>query len=171
MADALSAVTTTHNDASLSPTTTTVHHPNWPDLTPPTPIQTWGVSLSADNLLAGLTPWPPNPPFEDQPPLSDLGHFADNTYKLGPLTLMDYHAQLTEFIDVALPKGIRKHYHQQLDRYLVGENKRNYEKWDEVKSIWQTDKDEGRAQSKPVLTWRQGLAKDEGWEWEMVTDA
>jgi len=168
LADEVFAIHETESDTP-SPTAAKAH-PNWPDLTPPTPIQTWGVSLSADNLMGGLSPWPPNPPFEDQPPLSDLGHFADSTYKLGPLTLPEYSAQMREFIDVALPKSIRKKHHDELERYLPGGGKRAPEKWDVVKNVWQTDKDDGRVEDRMVKTWREGGARDEGWQWEMVTD-
>ena len=116
-------------------------------------------------------PWPPNPPFEDQQPLSDLGHFADNTYKLGPMTLADYYAQLDQFIDVGMPKSLRKHMHQELDRYLKNNDKRKTPAWDGVKSIWQTDKDEKKMDKVDMKSWRDGPAKEEGWSSELVTDA
>lgn len=150
--------------------TDTVHHPNRPDLTPPTPIQMWGLDLSASHFLDGLTPWPENPPYEDQPPLSALGHVADSVYNFGPSTLPEYFAQLSEFIDVAFPPSLTKPLRDRLAGYLHSGTDAKTEKWDVRKAIWQTDKDESRVNEDSVKGWKQGLAKDEGWQWEMVPD-
>ncbi|WVQ95719.1 hypothetical protein IAU59_002818 [Kwoniella sp. CBS 9459] len=69
--------------------------------------QQWGLSLSSSSLLAGLRPWPANPPLEeDAKPLSSLGLKADSVYNLGPIALSEYIQQMKEFAEAAFPAVI-----------------------------------------------------------------
>ena len=150
---------------------------------PPLPkgadLERWGLDLTSDKLLAGLSSWPPNPPIdESQPALSELGHFADNIYKLGPLDMEGYAKQLYQFAEVAFPRDIAKELKQDMERYLpvqhkdgtFGEIGGEAEDWDSNKIIWQTDKDERHLQSAQVQSWKSGSVKDEGWKWDLVSD-
>jgi alpha 1,6-mannosyltransferase len=105
---------------------------------------------------------------EETPPLSELGHFADNIYKLGPLTMKDYAAQLLEFVELAFPKKVAAAMRGDVTRYL--EQPSGGVRWDKEKYIWQTDKDERHAESVEVESWNKGQAGNEGWEWDLVTD-
>jgi alpha 1,6-mannosyltransferase len=147
------------------------------DLSPTLPIQTWGLDLSSDKLLAGLAPWPENPPYdaENTAPLSSLGHFADNIYKIGPITLAEYTAQLTEFASVAFPDKIKQKLLQGLSAALSttsedSKTRSSLANWRSVKKIWQTDKDSSLKDSAEVQSWRRGKAFDEGWDWSLMTD-
>lgn len=135
---------------------------------PSEPIQIWGVDLETKQLLEGLTTWPPNPPIDEiMTPLSSLGHFADNIYKLGPLTLPEYTDQLDEFVNVAFPEqlvGLQDGLRGLREANVTGES------WDVEKKIWQTDKDTRHSDSAEVSTWKGPLAKHDGWNWEMLTD-
>ena len=163
-----------------NPTTETPSS-GWPDLAPfseVSPIQTWGSDLSSERLLAGLSPWPSNPPIpEDQPPLSSLGRLADEVYKFGPLTLPDYVRQLLEFVDIALPAQLASAARSEVETYLRSSLDENgpggaaLSKWDGVKRIWQTDKDEGMSDDFNVKSWRGSEVRKEGWKWELVSDA
>jgi alpha 1,6-mannosyltransferase len=137
---------------------------------PPAPLASWGLKLDSSKLLAGLSPWLSNPDVDESvEPLSVLGHFADNIYKLGPLSMADYRAQLLEFVDVAFPKGIKTGMKEDVARFL--EEPLGGAAWDSEKSIWQTDKDNRHAESREVGTWKSGQAQNEGWKWDLETDA
>jgi hypothetical protein len=139
------------------------------DTSPPTPIQTWGLDLSSSRFTAGLTPWPPNPPIvEDQAALSELGHFADTIYNLGPISLSSYRDMMEEFAEVAFPKKIAHGLKLGLARYLGEEQ--DGEDWEGRKMIWQTDKDFELKDSEEVQSWRKGDVSREGWDWELITD-
>ena len=166
------------------------HHPNWPDLTPPTPIQTWGVDLSSSQFLSGISPWPQNPPTDpDSPPLSSLGHFADEIYLLGPMTRDGYTAQLYEFATVAFPPDIAEKLKRALHRYLGSSSGLDasrdgggggggvnveigvqVDSWNGNKNVWQTDKDASLTRGSELTSWRYGQAQDEGWQWDLLTD-
>ena len=129
-------------------------------------LSLWGLNLASDKLLAGLRPWPSNPPIDESiPPLSSLGHFADNSYNTGPLTLDDYRDQLLEFVNVAFPKSVKPAMEESVARFL---NSTKREDWDNHKVIWQTDKDEGHAESAEVATWKGRYV--EAWKHDLVTD-
>lgn len=152
----------------------------WLDTTPSpalSPIQTWGTDLSSERLLAGLSPWPSNPPVpEDQPPLSSLGRLADEVYKFGPLTLPDYARQLLEFVDTSLPTQLASAARSEIETYLRSSLDEDglggavLSKWDGVKRIWQTDKDESMSDDFNVKSWRGDVVRNEGWKWELVSD-
>ncbi|EIW69886.1 hypothetical protein TREMEDRAFT_61657 [Tremella mesenterica DSM 1558] len=142
-------------------------------------LSLWGLDLRSDRLLAGISPWPPNPAVEEsQPALSSLGHFADNIYKHGPLDLETYSTQLREFAEVAFPRNIAEELKKGIEMYLgegrgdkeIDENVPGPEAWDKQKFMWQTDKDERREQSVTVASWTGRTMKDEGWNWELMTD-
>lgn len=170
--DTTSSVDTDYDNSSIARPSLPVSakHSPPPNRPPLTALQKWGLDLSSGKLLAGLAPWPHNPPIEETTqPLSSLGHFADDLYKLGPITLPEYHAQLAGFIDVAFPKSLRKEFSDALDEYTRdGEGK---QAWDVQKIIWQTDKDESRKNDRRVKSWSEGQAQNEGWKYELVTDA
>jgi len=159
-------------------TSTTNRPESWLDLPPSSPFQKWGADLSSERILTGLSPWPSNPPIpENQPPLSSLGRLADEVYKVGPLTLPDYAHQLLEFVDVAFPLHLATTLRNDVEAYLrnsldeVALEGRRPERWDGVKRIWQTDKDESMSDDRNVKSWREGGAVNDGWEWELVSDA
>ncbi|WVF68134.1 hypothetical protein IAT40_002897 [Kwoniella sp. CBS 6097] len=161
--------------------------------------QQWGLSLTSSSFLAGLRPWPANPPVEEgSSPLSGLGLKADSVYNLGPIALGDYIQQMKEFAEVAFPgvlaqqlvKGIEHH----LETPTVGKLKvgvsepsdktvgedgslddtkkagAQERQWDVRKTVWQTDKDSRHADSAEVQSWKDGKARDEGWYWDLLTD-
>lgn len=151
------------------PASSTHQYPK-PEPKPPDSILTWGVDLETNYFTNGLTPWLSNPPInETEAPLSELGHFADNTYKLGALILPDYEAQLSEFAIVAFPNNITERLNDGLRRYL-GTPGNTGEDWDEHKRVWQTDKDTRHSESSEVRSWKGSLARDEGWSWDLLTD-
>ncbi|WWD20536.1 hypothetical protein CI109_105012 [Kwoniella shandongensis] len=134
--------------------------------------QPWGHSLSSSRLLNGLRTWPSNPPYDEETPaLSSLGHFADNIYNVGPLTMVEYKEQLEEFVRNAFPEKVADQLKEGLNRYLNGDEGRGNRRWDEKKIIWQTDKDKSRQDNEEVKSWRDGKARDEGWKWDLMTDA
>jgi hypothetical protein len=98
-------------------------------------------------------------------------------YKVGPLTLPDYAHQLLEFVDVAFPLHLATTLRNDVEAYLrnsldeVALEGRRAERWDGVKRIWQTDKDESMSDDRNVKSWREGGAVNDGWEWELVSDA
>lgn len=137
----------------------------------PDPLAQWGLNLSSTELMDGLSPWVPNPAIDDsKPPLSPLGHFADQIYKFGPLDLATYTAQLREFISVAFPDDISVVLDAGLDVTLDEglEGKGGRQAWDSTKIVWQTDKNNDRADIEEVQSWHK--AEDEGWKWDLVTD-
>ncbi|ORY35864.1 hypothetical protein BCR39DRAFT_563283 [Naematelia encephala] len=145
----------------------------------PDPLGKWGLDLRADRFLGGITPWPPNPPIDqDSPALSSLGHFADNVYKIGHTDFESYRSAMLEFAQIAFPNKIKDQLIDGLDKYLGTEpgwqggqgKKIQTEDWDKNKRVWQTDKDTKQTDTKEVATWRDGEAKREGWEWELMTD-
>jgi alpha 1,6-mannosyltransferase len=151
-----------------TPTIATVTAPY--DMSPPKPIETWGLDMTSSHLLAGLSPWPKNPPLEDnQPALSSLGHFADNVYDFGPMDMTSYRTALEEFADVAFPRKISEKLKDGLDRYLSRE-RGNATGWRADKYVWQTDKDTHLQDTREVGSWKSGKAIDEGWTWELLTD-
>lgn len=161
-------------DATVAPEmsspSASIAHGIPPKQPPLTDLQKWGLDLSSEHLLSGISPWPTNPPIEeDAQPLSSLGHFADNLYKLGAITLPEYHAQLAEFIHVAFPRVLRKELENALEAYTTDGAGR--QAWDVQKIIWQTDKDESRKDDRTVRSWSAGQAQGQGWQYEMVTDA
>ncbi|KAK4688270.1 hypothetical protein P7C73_g1849, partial [Tremellales sp. Uapishka_1] len=135
----------------------------------PEPLSSWGRDLSSSDLLDGLSPWPPNPAFqEDEPALSTLGHFADDIYNLGPLDLESYNASLSTFISLAFPEDLQEGLQRGLSRYLAGGQT---EDWDVAKNIWQTDKTEERyGESQEVVSWKDGRGTSEGWKWDLLSD-
>jgi hypothetical protein len=157
-----------------TPTPTVAFKPPY-DTSPPLPIQTWGLDLSSSHLLAGLKPFPENPkPEENQPPLSPLGHFADDIYLIGPLTRDEYRETMLNFAEVAFPKKLVEGLQSGVKKYLdgVGEGEGKVkEGWmGGKKKVWQTDKDDGLVGSDEVKSWKGGSAKDEGWDWELMDD-
>ncbi|OCF33591.1 hypothetical protein I316_04664 [Kwoniella heveanensis BCC8398] len=146
--------------------------------------QQWGLSLSSSSFLAGLRPWPANPPVEeDAQPLSSLGLKADGVYNLGPVALGDYIQQMKEFAEVAFPatiaqklvKGIEYHLESKTADQFGGKEAADsadvqHRQWDSKKTIWQTDKDSRHAGSAEVQSWKDGKARDEGWYWDLLTD-
>ncbi|WRT70510.1 uncharacterized protein IL334_007508 [Kwoniella shivajii] len=136
----------------------------------------WGISLSSEKILAGLRRFPENPSIDETiPPLSSLGHFADNIYSIGPLTMNDYMAQMREFANIAFPKPLSGKLVDGLKRYLDDNSnesgvQKQKESWETNKKIWQTDKDSRRVESNEVKSWKDGKASDEGWEWEFLND-
>ena len=140
-----------------------------PEQLPAYQSEAWGVRLKTNHFLDGLTPWPPNPPIDDSvPPLSSLGYFADNIYKLGPLTLPEYTAQLLEFSEVAFPKHVTERLKNGLN--ILGNAAERGGDWDANKRIWQTDKSTRHTDSQEVTSWRGGMAQDDGWRWALLTD-
>lgn len=133
-------------------------------------IHTWGVDLKTNHFLDGLTSWHANTPIDESvPPLSVLGQSADDIYKLGPLDITDYTAQLSELATVAFPKHVTERLQEGLKRYLGGEAERG-ESWDVKKKVWQTDRNTRHSESDEVASWKGGKTRDEGWEWELLTD-
>ncbi len=154
---------------SLSSTTPHIEPDLGVDIAPPSSIQTWGLNLKTNHLLDGLTPWPPNPTINgSDSPLSSLGHFADNVYKLGPLMVPEYTDQLFAFTTAAFPKALGARLKNALSRYMSGEDMG--ESWDTNKNVWQTDKNTRHSDSSEVGSWKNGKAKDEGWKWDLLTD-
>ena len=156
-------------DSSLHPSPTI--NEAGPEARPPDPelIETWGVNLKINHFRDGLTPWPHNPSIdESSSPLSTLGHFADNIYKLGPLSLAEYTAQLTEFATVAFPKDMARILRDSLETFL--ERAGIKKGWDLEKNVWQTAKDSRHTESSEVASWKDGKARDEGWKWELLSD-
>lgn len=135
------------------------------------PMTTWGLNLDSGKLLAGLNPWPPNPPFDpDTPPLSTLGQFADNIYNLGPLDLPSYKEMMYNFVDESFPTHLSQAIRSRMEGYLEEGQGGKMDDWDRVKKIWQTDKDRDQVGSREIGSWRDGAAAKEGWEWELMTD-
>lgn len=129
----------------------------------------WGTDIPVDALLNGLPPWPSNPPIDESTtPLSPLGHFADNLYNLGPTTLPDYAASLDIFAESTFPNIVAERLKAGLAVFLGGVDGRT--SWDIEKNIWQIDKDRSKDGNMQVRSWSNGLATDERWKWELMTD-
>jgi hypothetical protein len=133
-----------------TPTPTVAFKPPY-DTSPPLPIQTWGLDLSSSHFLAGLKPFPENPkPEENQPPLSPLGHFADDIYLIGPLTRDEYRETMLNFAEVAFPKKLVEGLQSGVKKYLDGV---------------------GEGEGKVKEGWMGGKrAPDAGWDWELMDD-
>ncbi|WVN89581.1 uncharacterized protein L203_104808 [Cryptococcus depauperatus CBS 7841] len=139
--------------------------------------QQWGLKLIPAHLTAGLVPWPSNPPInESQPALSALGYFADNIYNIGPRDMEEYRKHLKKFINAAWPRSMQPLLLKGLNHFTLpsftGEKtggQGDYD-WDKEKYVWQTDKDMRHAESKEVASWKEGIATNEGWQWDLVTD-
>lgn len=159
-------------EAMIEPPGLDHHHVGEVNL-PQDPIYNWGLDLASDKLLAGLQPWPPNPPQDETiPALSDLGHFADNIYNIGPLDIPSYREKLDEFAQVAFPKNMMEQVMAGLARYMgTDEERQGRAEWAGEKNVWQTDKDTRFSQSAEVASWKRGSAKDEGWKYDLFTDA
>ncbi|WVR08436.1 hypothetical protein IAU60_005491 [Kwoniella sp. DSM 27419] len=134
--------------------------------------QPWGLELSSSSLLAGLRPWPANPPLEKgAKPLSDLGHFADSRYSIGPLTRAEYTDQMREFALGVFPKPIADRLVAGLEASM-GNTPREPGKaaWDQNKMVWQTAKAAGSKDLDEVRSWKDGKATEQGWDWRLLTD-
>ena len=154
----------------LAPSITSSHPETVPHkIEHPTPLQTWGVDLASESLLGGLRAWPPNPSYdENDPPLSSLGHAADDVYKLGPLTLQEYTEQLVEFVESSFPPNSVATIRDTMLGYIKDEP--DPKRWNDAKHIWQTDRNKDHVLDKTVNSWHNGPAKEEGWKWDLKTD-
>ncbi|KAK8850357.1 hypothetical protein IAR55_004275 [Kwoniella newhampshirensis] len=168
------------NGTSLIPTSPPVPPPAAVAHSPPKAAelahiqpQPWGHALSSSRLLNGLRAWPANPPYdEESPALSFLGHFADNIYNIGPLTLPEYTDQLKEFVHAGFPKKVAETLMKGLEKYLGDDDAgAKKEKWDAKKTVWQTDRNTRHQDSEDVSSWKDGKAREEGWNWNLMTDA
>lgn len=118
---------------------------------------TWGQNLSSTTLLSGLTL------------VASEAKEENSVYHLGPSSYSGYTAQMDEFVTTIFPPHLQALYRaEQADTSLL-----STKGWDGDtgrKIIWQTDKDEERVDGGEVRNWREGSARDEGWEWRLLTD-
>ena len=87
---------------------------------------------------------------------------------MGYWELPETAAQLDVFISTAFPEAMQGNLKYGVARYLAGVGSRDA--WDKEKHIWQTDKNRDKEGSTRVKSWRDGKAKEEGWEWEMIEE-
>ena len=107
-------------------------------------------------------------------PKHPLGPAADHAYTLGPRGLPSLLDTLSDFARAAFPRQVAGEYRRRYGTMELARAARETTDngaemiWDGNKVIWQTDKDNGRAESREVQTWRNN---GDGWDWELVDDA
>lgn len=128
----------------------------------PRPIS-WGQNLSSSSFISNLTP------IQFGGIVTDLPE-EDKVHRLGPTTYDAYSAFIDDFVSIVLPPRLQLQYRaqRQMEGFVgLGSG------WDtagERKFIWQTDVNEDWVHSGEVMSWSDGSARGEGWDWRLMTD-